>query len=158
MSEILYGGPVAERLRGELRGRIDALLARGVRPCLAIVRVGEAPVSLSYERAMLHACEKLGTAVRCVQLPADCSTETLAETLRAVSAGLELLKPDGLMTICVYPGHEEGARELSALMAWAAGLDDRRFDALVKGYLNQPNDPPRLIAIRRKRTKKDQTR
>ena len=30
MSEILYGGPVAERLRGELRGRIDALLARGV--------------------------------------------------------------------------------------------------------------------------------
>ena len=66
MSEILYGGPVAERLRGELRGRIDALLARGVRPCLAIVRVGEAPVSLSYERAALR--EEMRTA-RLTALP-----------------------------------------------------------------------------------------
>ena len=31
-------------------------------------------------------------------------------TLQAVNAALEVLKEEGLLTICVYPGHEEGAR------------------------------------------------
>ena len=77
-------------------------------------------------------------------------TET---TLLAAEAGLGLLKPGGLMTLCVYPGHPEGARELAALTAWAAALEPARFDALIKGYLNQPNDPPRLIAVRRRPAK-----
>ena len=76
---------------------------------------------------------------------------TRAETtLRAADAALSLLRPGGLATICVYPGHDEGARELAALTDWAAALDPRRFDALTKRYLNQPNDPPHLIAIRKK--------
>ena len=75
-------------------------------------------------------------------------------TLRAAAAALELLKPEGIATICVYPGHEEGARELDALLAWAAALDHRRFDVLLKRFLNQPNCPPQLIAIRRNRPRK----
>lgn len=78
-------------------------------------------------------------------------TET---TLQAVDAALPILKPDGLMTICVYPGHEEGARELDALLDWAKSLDPKKYDALIKCYLNQPNDPPRMIAVKRKRTKR----
>ena len=78
-------------------------------------------------------------------------TET---TLRAVDAALSILKPDGLMTVCVYPGHDEGARELEALMKWASELDPKRYDALIKCYLNQPNDPPRMIAVKRKKTRK----
>ena len=128
MSEILYGGPVAERLRGELRGRIDALLARGVRPCLAIVRVGEAPVSLSYERAMLHACEKLGTAVRCVQLPADCSTETLAETLRAVSADETI---HGCLPLRPLPPQIDEAQ------AWAALCPEKDVDGVTDASLRR---------------------
>ena len=77
-------------------------------------------------------------------------TET---TLKAVDAALQLLKPDGIVTICVYPGHDEGKRELDALLHWAASLDPKRFDALVKCYLNQPNDPPRMIAVKRKRVR-----
>ena len=46
-------------------------------------------------------------------------TTRVETTLRAVDAALTLLKPDGLMTICVYPGHEEGMRELEALTRWA---------------------------------------
>ena len=75
-------------------------------------------------------------------------------TLQAVAAALELLKEDGLMTICIYPGHAEGARELEALLKWASELDDKRYDALIKTYLNQPNDPPRMLAVRKKKTKK----
>ena len=81
-------------------------------------------------------------------------TTRVETTLQAVEAALSLLKEDGLMTVCIYPGHDEGARELQALMHWAEALDPRRYDALVKTYLNQPNDPPRMLAVKKKRTKK----
>ncbi len=74
-------------------------------------------------------------------------------TLRAVNAALNLLKEDGLMTVCIYPGHDEGTRELNALLEWGSGLDDRRYDVLLKTYLNQPNDPPRMMAVRKKKTR-----
>lgn len=80
-------------------------------------------------------------------------TTRVETTLQAVEAALSLLKEDGLMTVCIYPGHDEGARELQALMHWAEALDPRRYDALVKTYLNQPNDPPRMLAVKKKRTK-----
>ena len=78
-------------------------------------------------------------------------TET---TLLATDAALSLLKEDGLLTLCVYPGHGEGAREREALLEWARTLDDKRYDAMLKTYLNQPNDPPLLIAVRKKKTKR----
>ena len=75
---------------------------------------------------------------------------TRAETtLAAVEQALELLCPGGLLTVCVYPGHAEGARELAALLDWAAALDPARFDAVVRRYANQPADPPVLIAVQR---------
>ena len=39
-------------------------------------------------------------------------------------------------------------------MEWASALDEKRYDALLKTYLNQSNDPPRMLAIRKKKTKK----
>jgi len=78
-------------------------------------------------------------------------TET---TLQAVNAALELLKEEALMTICIYPGHEEGTRELNALLEWAQKLDSRRFDVLLKTYLNQPNNPPQMLAIKKNKRRK----
>lgn len=81
---------------------------------------------------------------------AEHGVTTLTETtLMAADAALQLLKKDGLLTICIYPGHEEGMRELSALTDWATALDPKKYDALLKTYLNQPNHPPRLLAVRR---------
>jgi len=77
-------------------------------------------------------------------------TTRTGTTLQAVDAALTLLRPQGLMTVCVYPGHEEGARELEALTEWAGRLDPKRYDALLERYMNQPNDPPQLIAVKKK--------
>lgn len=82
------------------------------------------------------------------------TTTQTATTLQAVNAALELLKEDGLLTVCIYPGHAEGTRELHALLEWAKSLDERRYDALLKTYLNQSNNPPQMIAVRKKKTKK----
>lgn len=78
-------------------------------------------------------------------------TET---TLEAVDAALKVLKEDGVMTVCVYPGHDEGARERDALLSWARGLDGRAFDVMLRAYLNQSGDPPLMIAVKKNRKRK----
>lgn len=75
-------------------------------------------------------------------------------TLQAVNAALEVLKEEGLLTICVYPGHEEGAREREALLDWARNLDEREFDTMLRCYLNQSGDPPLLIAVKKNKRRK----
>jgi len=75
-------------------------------------------------------------------------------TLQAVNACLDLLAPGGVLTICVYPGHEEGKEELSDLLLWAQELDPLCYDAVVRRYLNQPLDPPVLIAVKKAEKKR----
>ena len=56
------------------------------------------------------------------------------------------------MTICAYPGHEEGTRELHALLEWAENLDSARYSAMVRRYVNQKfSCPPVLFAIGKNR-------
>lgn len=86
MAELLKGAPVARALTEELGARVAALLARGVTPGLAILRVGERPDDLSYERAALRRCEKVGIAARRVTLPADCTQAELERAIRDVNA------------------------------------------------------------------------
>lgn len=81
-------------------------------------------------------------------------TTMVPTTLAAVEAALRVLKEDGVLTICVYPGHGEGAREREALIEWAKNLDETRYDAFIKCYLNQSNDPPLLIAAHKMKRKK----
>ena len=112
MSEILYGAPVAEQMRAELRQRLERLRAGGLQPCLALVRVGEEPGSLSYERSTLRVCEKLGIAVRCEILPPSCDTETLAAALRAVSEDASI---HGCLLLRPLPRQIDEARACAAL-------------------------------------------
>ena len=60
MAELLKGAPVARALTERLSARADALKAAGVTPRLAVIRAGERPDDLSYERGLLKRCEKVG--------------------------------------------------------------------------------------------------
>ena len=64
MAKVLTGKEVIAALRDDLLARIERLAAVGVAPTLAIVRVGDRPDDLSYERAALKRAEGLGIAVR----------------------------------------------------------------------------------------------
>ena len=82
---------------------------------------------------------------------AEKGVTTLTETtLKAVNAGAQLLNLSGIMTICIYPGHDEGAKEKNALIEWASSLDPKVFDVMLRTYLNQPNKPPLMLAVRRR--------
>lgn len=70
-------------------------------------------------------------------------------TLAAVEAAISLLAPGGAATVCVYPGHEEGARELNALLAYASGLSVRAYNVLHHRFLNAKEGTPQLILIQK---------
>ena len=39
--------------------------------------------------------------------------------------------------------------ERDALIEWAKSLPADRYDAMIRAYLNQPNDPPVLFAVKK---------
>ena len=71
MAVILKGIEVANAMKERLTAENAALIAKGVTPCLAIVRVGERPDDLAYERGALKRFEGLGIAVRVFAFPDD---------------------------------------------------------------------------------------
>jgi len=79
----------------------------------------------------------------------DKSVHTMADsTLKAVTSALELLAPGGVLTVSVYPGHDEGTREGNALVEMLSGVDRRVYSILQCKMLNSPTSPF-IIAIER---------
>lgn len=70
-------------------------------------------------------------------------------TLRALDAAMALLTVGGLITVCAYPGHDEGGRELNAVLGWASKQPPRLAQTMVQRYLNQGDGAPVLIALTR---------
>ncbi|WP_298033722.1 bifunctional 5,10-methylenetetrahydrofolate dehydrogenase/5,10-methenyltetrahydrofolate cyclohydrolase [uncultured Dysosmobacter sp.] len=85
MAEIWKGAPVAAAMTEHLAERARQLLERGVEPTLAILRLGERPDDIAYERGAISRCGKIGVAVRQMHLSADCSREELLDTIRQVN-------------------------------------------------------------------------
>ena len=86
MAELVKGAPVARALTERLSARADALKAAGVTPRLAVIRVGERPDDLSYERGLLKRCEKVGIDADVRVLGAGCTQEELLSCVADVNA------------------------------------------------------------------------
>ena len=85
MAEQLRGKLVVERIAADLAPRIEALGRADVVPTLAIVRMGERPDDLSYERTAKKRAESLGIAVRSVVLEEFAPQEALEAALHEVN-------------------------------------------------------------------------
>lgn len=62
-------------------------------------------------------------------------------TFPAVEAALELLLPDGVLIVAIYPGHEEGALEGDMLRDYFKTLSRFRICASEFHILNSPSSP-----------------
>ena len=83
---ILDGVATAARVKAELKVRVDALLARGVRPGLATVLVGDDPGSHAYVGGKHRDCAEVGIASIRVDLPADATQQQVEDAVRALNA------------------------------------------------------------------------
>lgn len=76
-------------------------------------------------------------------------TTRVETTLAAVQTCAEMLRPGGIASICVYPGHAEGDAERTALGELLAGLNVRRFCVLHHQFINARRDTPELFLIQK---------
>jgi methylenetetrahydrofolate dehydrogenase (NADP+)/methenyltetrahydrofolate cyclohydrolase len=82
---LLSGKEVAEALKAELKKEVEQLKAKGVNPTLGIIRMGEEPGDLAYERGAKKSAEELGIAVKTYELSREASQEELVAVIRAVN-------------------------------------------------------------------------
>jgi len=85
-AEIIDGAALARKIRGEVGRRAAALAARGVRPGLAVILVGEDPASTVYVRNKVKDCEESGIRSVLDRLPADTSEAALLARVRELNA------------------------------------------------------------------------
>ncbi|CAL8967638.1 Bifunctional protein FolD protein [Propionicimonas sp. T2.31MG-18] len=84
-AQILDGRAVADAIKGELAVRVRALAARGVRPGLGTVLVGDDPGSRSYVAMKHRDCAEVGIESIRVDLPADATAERVAEAVTGLN-------------------------------------------------------------------------
>lgn len=68
-------------------------------------------------------------------------------SIPAIEAGLRLLKPGGIMSLCIYYGGESGYEERDALLEYLATIDNRKYTVIVNTFHNRNGDPPIPVYI-----------
>lgn len=102
MAKQLLGKEVNEKLNARIIAECEELKARGVNPTLAIVRCGERPDDLSYEKGATKRAEALGVAVEKFLLPEDVSKEELLRTIDAINTNDQI---HGVLMFRPLPKH-----------------------------------------------------
>jgi len=71
-------------------------------------------------------------------------------TLMSIKKGLELLNNGGIMTICIYRGHNEGKIEETCILEYLKSLDKNKFGVMLHSYLNRDESAPILAVVEKK--------
>jgi methylenetetrahydrofolate dehydrogenase (NADP+)/methenyltetrahydrofolate cyclohydrolase len=85
-AELIDGAAIAKEIRAEVAGQTRELQARGVRPGLAVVLVGEDPASKVYVRMKGRACEEAGMHSVIIRLDASTTQQELLAQVTALNA------------------------------------------------------------------------
>lgn len=73
---------------------------------------------------------------------------TKAKTsITAIQKSLYLLKPKGILSLCVYCGGDTGFEEKDAILHFVKNLDYNKYTVIVSDFFNRPNFPPVHIQI-----------
>lgn len=68
-------------------------------------------------------------------------------SLAAVEKGLSLLRPGGVMSLCIYYGKETGYEERDAMLAFLKTVDPNRFTVVLSEFVNRTGEPPMIALI-----------
>ena len=112
MAKQLLGKEVTAALNERIKGDLEKLKAKGVIPIQGIVRVGERPDDLSYERGAVKRCETLGVSYEKFLLPENVSQDELMETIRTVNKREDI---HGVLIFRPLPGHLDEKEVIRAL-------------------------------------------
>lgn len=86
MAKQLLAKEVTAAMIEKLQARVGALKEKGVIPKLGIIRCGENPSDLSYERGATRRADEIGVAVEKFLLPEDVTKEALIAKIEEINA------------------------------------------------------------------------
>ena len=86
MAKRFLGKEVTDALNQRLKERAQTLRSRAIVPTLALIRIGEEPGDLAYERGAKKRAELIGIEIRQFILPADASQEAVLSVIDEVNA------------------------------------------------------------------------
>jgi methylenetetrahydrofolate dehydrogenase (NADP+)/methenyltetrahydrofolate cyclohydrolase len=111
-ARLLDGAAVARAIREELKAEVRDLAARGARPGLGVLLVGDDAASAVYVRSKTRACDELGLRHETVHLPGDASTGAVLEVVARYNASPEV---HGILVQLPLPPQVEADRVLRAV-------------------------------------------
>jgi methylenetetrahydrofolate dehydrogenase (NADP+)/methenyltetrahydrofolate cyclohydrolase len=126
MAMLLKGAEVVSALNERIKAEVSALVSRGVLPSLAILRVGEKPDDLAYERGAVKRAETVGVAVKQIVLPESVSQEDLLAAIERINADDTI---HGCLMLRPLPKHIDDLRAREAL------LPEKDIDGITEGSL-----------------------
>ncbi|MDD4311747.1 MAG: tetrahydrofolate dehydrogenase/cyclohydrolase catalytic domain-containing protein, partial [Eubacteriales bacterium] len=126
MAQLLKGAEVVSALNERIKADVAALVSRGALPTLAILRVGEKPDDLAYERGAVKRAETVGVAVRQIVLPETVSQEELLAEIEKINADDTI---HGCLMLRPLPKHLDDLRAREAL------LSEKDIDGITEGSL-----------------------
>jgi methylenetetrahydrofolate dehydrogenase (NADP+) / methenyltetrahydrofolate cyclohydrolase len=112
-AERIDGTAIALAIRAEAAEQARALAARGTRPGLAVVLVGEDPASAVYVKAKGKACEEAGMHSVTIRLPADTMQEALLAQVRALNEDPAI---HGILVQMPLPKHMDADAVIRAIL------------------------------------------
>ncbi len=112
MPLILDGLLIAAEIKREVAEEASALIARGVRPGLAVVLVGSVAASEIYVRSKVKTCAELGLLSEMLTPPESVSTDELLGLIAELNARAEI---DGILIQLPLPAHVDTKRLLEAV-------------------------------------------
>lgn len=71
-------------------------------------------------------------------------------TIKAINNSLNILKENGIVSICIYSGHVGGNEEKEEVYNFVRKINQNDFNVLHTKFINQINNPPELILIEKK--------
>ena len=77
-------------------------------------------------------------------------TTKSSTSLESIKLGLSMLNSGGIMTICLYRGHEEGKKEESVIIPYLKTVDKSQYGVMYQSFLNRNEKAPILIVIEKK--------
>ena len=86
MAELLKGAPVAGAITRRNVQAVEELKSRGIEPTLAIIRLGEKPGDLSYEKGAMKRADKTGVKVKQFVFPEDMTEKKLISEIKKINA------------------------------------------------------------------------
>ena len=84
-AELIDGNAIAKSIREEVTVEVAKLAARGIRPGLAVVLVGEDPASEVYVRNKGRACDEAGMHSLTIKKPATISQQELIAVVKSLN-------------------------------------------------------------------------